>query len=142
MRHLGLDLFQLFVSLGLQLLIAVLQLLSTGLKLLIGGADLAILRLDLVELLFELLDQFAVARAIRSQLAQLAFDLPECLGLRVGVIRQRPGRSRHSSDREDRRRKADHHQESNSTICRSHRCPLRAIRPWSGPAECSNERAR
>ena len=55
-RHLGLDLFQLFVSFGLQLLIAVLKLLGSGLKSLIGGADLAVLRFHLVELLFEVFD--------------------------------------------------------------------------------------
>ena len=59
-RYLGLELFQLRVGFGLQLLIAVLELLGRHLKLLIGTADLAVLRLHLVKLLFELLDQFAV----------------------------------------------------------------------------------
>jgi hypothetical protein len=55
-RDLGLDLFQLFISFGLQLLIAALELLGRGLELLVGGADLAVLRLHLIELLLELFD--------------------------------------------------------------------------------------
>src|SRR5579863_9189467 len=78
-RYLGLDLFQLRVGFGLQLLIAVLELLRRGLKLLIGAADLAVFRLHLVKLLFELLDQSAVSGAIRPQLAQLALDFLERL---------------------------------------------------------------
>ena len=143
-RYLGLDLFQLRVGFGLQLLIAVLELLGRGLKLLIGTADLAVLRLHLVKLLFELLDQFAVSGAVRPQLAQLALDFLERLGLRLSFIRQRPGRSGQRSYRDDHRRKSDHRHNSSSGFRRRHEFPLlyyERIESRAAP-RLSNERAR
>src|SRR6185437_12063509 len=95
----------------------------------IGSADVAIvrlhLRLHLIELLFELLNQLAVARAIRSQLPQLAFDLSQCFRLRFRVIGQRRGWSRHGGYCQERDRYGAYRQEPGSGFCTDHKSPSR-----------------